>query len=282
MTRYVPLGDKAAKTQGVTGSFSSCVRERWRNLVLSSATFMIPRRAVWRAVWKYGKVLAGLVSAISSAILAFTNLAQISLEARFILVGATAFVTVAIAWLLLSRPTKPQTRPKLAGIVSRCLVLLLLCWLVVKALGATAVYHNVRVFRQVCSQCPNVGSVEIQPPRFPVQLTINVSVPQAKGVMIEQFFPASWNREDPVNWQERNRTKFQDTLLLSGFKTPQVFGIWYQLNRAAGAFSLEAIPAPENVRVLEEGQLRRYRKWAYVYGGALWLIGVCFWFLRWF
>jgi hypothetical protein len=236
----------------------------------------------WGVLKKYAQVLSGLVGATSSAVLAFTNLGHLPLDARLVLVGATALIAVVVLCLLVSSPLKLRTRPGALGIALRCFVLLLVCWMAAKALQVTATYHSARIFQRVRSQYSNVGSIEIQPPRFPVQLTINVWVPQTGGVKIEKFFPASWNRQDPANWQERNRTNHQDTLLLTGFKTPQVFGIWYQLSASADALNWEAFPTPDNVRVLTEDELRRYHKWSYIYGGALWLIGVCFWFLRWF
>ena len=236
----------------------------------------------WRGAAKYWKPLTALTSAISSIVLGFTNLFKLPLDARFVLVGAIALVGVTVFCLWLSTPAKAQTRPKASRVALRCLALLFLCWAAVRALEVTAAYHNVRVFRRICSQCPNVGTIEIQPPRFPVQLTVNVWVPQTRGVRIERFFPASWNRQDTVNWQERNRTEFQDTFILAGFKRPKVFGIWYQLNASADVFDWEVIPAPDNIRVLTEARLRWYRNWFYVCGGVVWLIGVCFFFLRWF
>lgn len=255
----------------------------WQHKVLDSGTsYPLPLMSDWRVIRKYGAVLTGIVTGICPAVLAFTDFVKIPFDARVVCVGATGLVTVAVFCLLLSKTPKKETGPKAIGIILRWLILLLLSGGVIAALELTAAYHNVRVLRDISSNCPNVGSIEIQPPRFPLALTIRVWVPQTQGVRIEKFSPASWNREDPVNWQESNRTQFGATLLLSGFKTPQVFGIWYQLNAPADTFSWQAIPDRENVRVLDRGQLRRYRICSYVYGGGLWLIGVCFCLLRWF
>ncbi len=238
----------------------------------------------WFIGKKYGVLVVALAGAISSSTLAFTNsFKEISLDARTVWVGATAFITVAAFALLLSRPLKPRMGHTVIDAVLRCLILALLSWGVVRSLELTAAYHNVRVFRKISSLYPNVGSIEFQPPRFPVDLTIKVWVPQNEHVRIEKLFPSSWNPEDPADLKgERNRTGIQDTLFVKAFKSAQVFGIWYELNGQANALDWDAIPEPANVRVLRESPVRSYRRWSYVYGGGLWVIGVCFCLWRWF
>jgi hypothetical protein len=239
--------------------------------------------SLWRRVSKIAKVAAALSGGLSSAVLAFTDVGKLTFDAIIVLVWGTALIAVAAVCVLLSEPPSKQKKPRVGGMILRCMILLVASWIAAGGLKLTAAYHAVRVLRHHCSLCPNVGSIEFRPPRFPVELTISVWVPQTEGVTIEKLSPDSWNQEDPVNTlREENRTQFGRTLILSGFEAPQVFGIWYQLNASADALNWHATPVPDRIRILNQSWLRRYVIWCYVYGGGLWVIGVSYCLSRWF
>jgi len=229
-------------------------------------------------VKKYGAELVAFVAVIFSVILVFTD--SLRLDTRSVCVGACDFITVAAFSLLLS---KQRQRLNTLPMAFRCLLLVVPSWASVKSLELAMAYHNVRVFRHISSLSPNVGSIEFQPARSPVELTISVWVPQTEGVRIEKLSADSWNQEVPLNQPiHRNQTQFGQTLKLSGFKAPQVFGIRYQLNASADRLNWQASPMPDRVGVLDQGRLRRYGLKSYVYGGFLWVFGVLYSLSRWF
>jgi len=236
--------------------------------------------------WEKGTFLLG---AAFEAVVAFEkHFTEISLPARFFLAGLSGAVVVwSIAEMLRRERTRDvgfQAEKKADGISSHWIVfrataILAACGFSSFVFAKTATFHNIRVIQTTDINTPSVGMIEIQPPHSPVDLTLIVATPQP-GIRILEEAPASWNHEDPVEWEMQNETPFGVTLTLRDFKSPQVFGIWYRLSGRAEELEVSAIPKAAEVRVLRARELRTIQWLTWIFGGCLCAFGLGYWSYR--
>jgi hypothetical protein len=240
---------------------------------------------------EHWEILAAFLTTVFGALTAFeSHFAEISLETRFLMAGVTAGVAaLAVAEMSRYGPTRSagfhlrtKKPPSLSTpwFARRVTAILAMCALGVFLLHETATFHNVRVLDNTPSSDPFVGSIEIQPAHMPTTLTINLSTNQSKAVKIIDKAPASWNDQDPVDWSMQNDSPYGVTLVLQGFKSPQVFGVWYKLSARAQELHIEVTAEPAEVRVLRAQQLRRYRRNIWIFGGLLCVFALVFWSYR--
>jgi len=191
---------------------------------------------IFREHWRKGAFFLG--SLAFELVVAFEkHLADLTLAARFFLVGVCGFVAVwSVAEMLVFERERSvgfdsgtENKPSRVGILIRALTILAVCAFSAFIFGKTATFHNVCVTQKAYTANPTVGTVEIQPPHAPVDLTVLVSTPQP-DVKIIQEAPASWNAEDPVDWRMQNESSFGEPLYWRASEVPRfsAFGTVFQ------------------------------------------------------
>jgi hypothetical protein len=232
-------------------------------------------------VRKNWKTIAAIVGAIFAIIVGFQQrLAEITLEARFFLVGLAGILVVTFVARMVhigpkSKGTKTSTIRRLL-IFGGGLAVLAACTLSLFLLFKTATFHNIRILKRTGVGSSTVGQIEIQPAHRPTTLTLTLSTPQA-GPTIVQEAPRDWNDDDRVSWKMQNESPHGVTLILEGFKSPQVFGIWYRMSGDASALEIGADSNPAEVPILRDHQLHAYYLNIKIFGGVLCILGLLYW-----
>lgn len=239
--------------------------------------------------WEKGAVAITLAFEL---VVAFEHhLAEVSFETRFLMVGFAGLVASLSVAEMLRYEHKPSPvgfhaetteRPNLS-VWSLTFCVVTICAVSAPSvflLNKTATFHNIRLLQRTLSSDATVGEIEIQPAHRPTNLTVSLSTNQARQIKIVDKAPSSWNRLDPVEWRMQNETPYGVTLFLQDFKSPQVFGCWYRLSAADGDLEVEVSPSSPEVRVLRTGQLDRYQRNAWIFGGFLCVVALVFWSYR--
>jgi len=215
------------------------------------------------------------------------DLVDISLELRFIVVGilcVTAMIFVAEVVALKHGRTAgfvqgSSPRKSLVGKIGRIFAILAVAGLTVFLLLNIVTFHNIRILQQIDPRDHSIGKIEIQPSHRATTLTVNLWTSQG-GPRIVREAPASWNRDDEVEWRMQNESPSGVTLTILDFVSPKVFGVWYQLSGDANALQFAASADPTNVRILRDSQLHVYRFWIFLFGGGLCIVGLLYWLCR--
>lgn len=225
------------------------------------------------------KLTVACISSVVGALFAFLRLADIPWEARFGVVGVSAFVPVVSYFIWHFQNTRPGEPPKKASRVAQFLGLVVLCGASVVLFELTITYHNVRIFRHKGSE-PSTGQVEFQPPGSPTDLRITLWIPQSERSSLEAF-PASWNTANDADWGIEDQGQFQLSLSIRDFERPQVFGVWYRLSGPDGEPQVNADPLRAYVRVIEQEELSQYSTRFLYYGEVLCFLGTVLLFYLW-
>jgi hypothetical protein len=238
--------------------------------------------------WEKGSTLVAV--GFQSALAFQKQLADLSLTTRFFICGlAGVLAAFSVAEMLRkSKPTPPagfgqqhRDAPKPPSwYVIRVLCIAAISLLSVLLLRQVATFHNVRLLEKRSSTDAFVGTIEIQPAHRPASLTVNLSTSQVQPVTIADIAPASWNREDPVKWGVQNQSPFGLTLLLENFKSPQVFGVWYKLSVAGASVDIQVGADPPEVQIIRVGDLIKYNRNIWIFGGILCTAALCYWASR--
>jgi hypothetical protein len=234
---------------------------------------------------EYWGAAASILTLVFAVVCAFQQkFSEISLESRFFLVGlggalAVIFITRAFCRkserLKGSDPQDAKALPYLSWLGTP-LAIAAFCMLTILLLRETATFHNVRILQQDYPEDANAGTIEVQPPHSPVSLVVRLSVPQSGPIVLEEV-PGSWNRDDVAQWRMENASRHGVTLILSGFRSPQVFGVWYRLSGEARAMEIEVSANPAEVRILNNHQLSVFYRNFWIFGGFLCVGGLLYW-----
>lgn len=221
------------------------------------------------------KMWVAVVSVAFGFLVAFErDLADISLEFRFAIVGVGSVVAVILMARILALRHKSKT--SLIGTIGRGLVIVGVSGLAMLMLMRIVTFHNIRILQKIDPHNSSIGSIEIQPSHRSTTMIVRLATSQGKTQILRQA-PSNWNREDPVEWRMQNETPLGVTLTLLDFTSPKVFGVWYQLSGDARDLQIDASTDPPGVRILRNMQLDNYRKWIVIFGGVICGLGLLYW-----
>lgn len=253
------------------------------------------RKMSFGSIKEHWDKIATVIALTSEAAVAFEHhLAEVSLEARFVIVGiagmaATLSLAEMIRWN--SETPKaagfnfgpaPRGRISAQRVIAAGFIIVTSSTVSMFLLNETTTFHTIRLLQRTDSSDPSVGTLEVQPAHTPADVALTLSTSQVDDVEIEYKAPASWNDQDPVEWGIKNDSPFGSTITLNDFRSPQVFGCWFRLSKKpADGLKADATAVHHaEIRVLRDEQLRSYRRNIRIFGGVLCVVSLVYWSYR--
>jgi hypothetical protein len=233
-------------------------------------------------------LLVGAVTIGFAVLMGFErDLAEVSLELRFIIVGMICVGAMFFVAEVLALKRKGSTGyvaeaargPSSLDIIWRGTSLLIVGVLATFLLLKIVTFHNVRILRRVDRLDSSVGTIEIQPSHRSTELTLTLSTPQDGPKIVDKSF-GNWNKENPVSWGMKDESPSGVTLTISDFVSPKLFGVWYRLSGDASHLDVEGESVPEGMRILRHREVQTFRTRIFVFGGGLCAVGLLYWCYR--
>lgn len=235
-------------------------------------------------------VVIPIITAVLTVVMGFLQLGDKPPHFQFIIVAVLAWLTVLLTTaLLLPMPTtEPPTisipdgeRTSRSRRVPRLLVLYAVGLACVSALSTwflvmTLCYHHVRVSREARQ---GDRLMTLTAPHGPVHLRLQLSVPPE--ARIERFRIEPVAGASPPIAGSQDQKPNEVTVILTDFHAPQTLPLTYRISGPALDVALLPTAKPAGIRVFERSEVRRFKCWFWLQGGALWLVGLFVLFARW-
>jgi hypothetical protein len=210
------------------------------------------------------QLAAALIGAVTTAILTFTSLISVPLDARLFVVGAAIVVLLfAVVSSIRRRTSWPQRRRRVVAAVAATLM----AGLLVEALRFTVGYHSIVIRR---NDTGKDGAVTIAPSRTPAEVTLLISLDPGR---IEKARPG-FTGEAIGAFGIVKDTASAKTYELHQFVYPQAFEITYSVSPSADRLTVIPRVAPATIEIVEPVRRRHLLTWFFVIGGVVWLAGL--------
>ncbi len=215
------------------------------------------------------------------------DLAEISLELRFIVVGIVCLGAMLFTAEVLALKRESSTgfasdtpsEPSVFDKIWRIVLLLVVGCLAAFLLLKIVTFHNIRIMQRIDRLDSSLGTIEIQPSHRSTELTVTLSTAQEGPKILDKRL-GSWNRENEVSWRMKDDSPSGVTLTIFDFVSPKVFGVSYRLSGDAGHLEVAAESVPEGARILRDREAHTFRFWILVFGGGLCVVGLLYWSYR--